>query len=469
MIDPVTASPGDSTVPRVTLRAPLRMQGYSRALPAQLLTNSNAANKTVGSLHQIPANSIGVQFELSNYLTGSDTTYQASYAISAGVNDWAIPINASGTPDHTLWVPVTLGGSVDMVVPAAPNRSQVGRVLTDVMRFTTPPLARTDGGQGVLIFFRLCSTTNGITFFGGSGTNGTWNGSHDIQDPMQYSQTYGGGFTWSANIAVAGSLADVSSTRLIAMRHAVAVPHAVLPVLSSPCVTIMSIGDSVLDGQGSRAGKGNAMTVRDQCISGVGFILSRLLDSAKCPVFHINEARSGDTSATFLGNGATSLWHHMPDVVLLQTFSANDGNPPTMAQAWTAYQGAMTLAGAAMAGGARVILVTSPPFAGPMSFRPASTWETVRVAANAWTRASGLPCLDCDLLIGTGFTNPGAYLPMNTEDHVHPNLSGSHALAVAARALLASAYDFSSPPPLTSRPRQFATRLRRRLFGKFSN
>ena len=433
-----------SAAPTIALRTPIRHIGYNRPRAGAHSTLGGFPGKTFGCLHQLPANAVGVQFELANLLTGSHTTYNAAYAISAGVNDWGIPVNGSGQPDNTLWVPITLGGSTAMVVPPASSEVRPARVLTDIMPFTTPPLTRTDGGSGILIFFRLCSTDKGATVMYGFDPNGIFNGFRDMQDPTQHSQTYGGGFALSnANICVPGAFGLASSAVLIASRYPVAVPYAVRPSLAGGCLTVMSIGDSILDGRGSASGPGNAMSYQDQGIDGPGHQLATMLDSPLRPAFHHNGAASGQSSSDFYANGAITLGLHMPDVLLLQVYSANDSFAATLQAAWNAYRAGIQLASTATRGGARVILVTSPPFSGPLSVRPASVWEATRVAANGWVRASGLPYVDCDLLVGTGDSDPGAYQQWATPDQIHLGAEGAKVIAEAAAKILASDYDLT--------------------------
>lgn len=405
----------------------LRKLSGAKSLANQGLSTAGAAGKTFASLHQIPANSMGVQFEFANILTGGPITYNSSYAVSAGINDWFTPLNASGTPDDTLWIPVTSSGSASITVAAAPTANQPSRAVSDVMPFLVPPPARVDGGSGICIFFRQYSASAG-TYRVFDGSVGNWTTFANGANPGQFSETFGGGWADPANYTGAGVGHGFAGGALFNC----AVPHAVIPVLSGPALSIMSVGDSILSGVAS-------LSTVDRGINGVGWQLKGLLDSAARPAFHINEALSGETSGDFLANGTVSLPLYKPDVIILQAYSANDTNAATTAVAWTAFQKAMQFAALAAASGTRVIILTSPPFAGAGSPRPASTWEATRTYANSLVRASGLPYVDCDAAVGTG-TGPVSYVGGMSTDLIHPNATGSAALASACAAVLLSAY-----------------------------
>ena len=140
-------------------------------------------------------------------------------------------------------------------------------------------------------------------------------------------------------------------------------------------------------------------------------------------------------SADFIANATNSLAIMVPDVILLQTFSANDPDAATNQGVWAAWQRTMTFAAKAMAEGSHVVLVTSPPFCGIGSLREASVWEAPRRYANALVIGSGLPYLDCDLVLGTG-CDPVSFKSGCSDDMVHPNDLASSLLASAAVAAM---------------------------------
>ena len=373
-------------------RGVTRLSGMQRLVSQGNGTIAVGPGYTRGSLHQLPLGTIGVQFVLANMLTEGSTTYNAAYALSAGVNDWITPLNASGVPDNTLWVPVTAGGSANITVARALSTNHPSCTLTDTMPFISILPQRIDGGSGICLFFRLCATVGNITFQTFDGTVGLWNGYGNGQAPGQFSQTFGGGWSNPDNNCVQGNFDVLFQPGNLS---AASVPHAVLPVMGNPCLTIMSVGDSILSGVGARGSV-------DAGINGMGLQLAKAMNLPARPVFHVNDSTSGMNSADFIANATNSLAIMVPDVILLQTFSANDPDAATNQGVWAAWQRTMTFAAKAMAEGSHVVHVTSPPFCGIGSLREASVWEAPRRYANALVTGSGLPYLDCDMVLGTG-------------------------------------------------------------------
>jgi hypothetical protein len=170
-----------------------------------------------------------------------------------------------------------------------------------------------------------------------------------------------------------------------------------------------------------------------------------MLDRPTRPALHINDATSGMTTSDYIANAANSLAIMVPDVILLQTYSANDPGatgpramrPTAMVNeaVWAAWQRTMAFAAMAVAAGSTVILVTSPPFCGIGSYREAAVWEASRLYANELVKNSGMPYLDSDAVIGLA-GHPVAYRPGCSNDFVHPNVLASTLLASAAAALL---------------------------------
>jgi hypothetical protein len=380
---------------------------------------------TRSTLHQLPAGAIGVRFELANKMIDGPVTYNAVYALSASVHDWFTPINEAGAPDNAMWITVTASGSPNMTVPAANAPNQPARLLTDVMPFIRTPPGRIGGGAGICLFFRLCSTTGNLTYHDVDGTVGMWNGYHNGQHPDQFSQTFGGSWCNPANNCIGGNydvayqLNDLSP---------MLVPHAVLPMMGMPTMTIMSVGDSILSGGSSRGPV-------DAGINGMGLQIAKAMNRPSRPALHVNEATSGMTSIDYVANAANSLASVVPDVILLQTYSANDPDAAVQEVVWTAWQRTMQFASLAAAAGSLVVLVTSPPFCGVGSPREAGVWEAARLSANAMVRRSGMPYVDSDAILGMG-SDPVGFRHGCSDDFVHPNDLGSALLAGAALVVL---------------------------------
>ena len=239
------------------------------------------------------------------------------------------------------------------------------------------------------------------------------------------SQTFGGGWRAAGNHCLPGAH-DVAFNRDLLMP--ISVPHSVLALTAQPLRTVMSVGDSILCGEASWGAV-------DSGISGPGFMLARLLDDPQAPALHVNCARAGMTTADFVANAWQAIDAHTPDIVLLQTYSANDPDATSREVAWTAWCEAMRLASHARARGSCVILVTSPPFCGRASARDFQLWEETRLFANELIMASGQAYIDSDAVVGTG-GGPVDYAPGCCDDGIHPNATGSARLAAAAAAVL---------------------------------
>jgi lysophospholipase L1-like esterase len=396
-------------------------------------TGGIPAGRTIGCLHQVPATTIGIQFEFANSAIGSPTVYNAAFAISAGVSDFCNPINAAGTIDNTLWVPITVGGSTTISVPAAAAAlTQIGRTVSDMMPLTSAPLARTDGGSGILVFFRQFGVSGTHTVCSFDGTVPAVNGFANGVNPGQFSQTLGAGWAAIANVAVAGSFG--SSNLYTGNAFQCIVPHAIMPAVAGPVLTIMSVGDSILSGVGSKG------IPKDSGVDGIGLQLTKLLTTAARPVLHRNGAVSGMASTDYTADATLALAASVPDVMLLQCFSANDIGGPTTSTAWAAFQRCMALANKASALGSRVLIVMSPPFSGYTgNGYLTATWEGPRQYANSLVRASGFPFVDSDAVAGNGAVPP-TYLAAASDDHVHPNDFGASLIAAAAAQVLKTSY-----------------------------
>ena len=227
------------------------------------------APKTAACLHQLPAGAIGVGFELINADTTREVTYNAAFALSAGVNDWFSPLDAKGHIDNTGWMPVTRNGETAITVPAAESPACPARVLTDTMPFLAPPPPRLDGGAGICLFFRQCTVTHTGTVRVFDQSVPRWSGHLNGQHPGQFSQTHGGGWALPGNHCVPGRYALLHDPNGLGP---FSVPNAVIPLLSRPVLGVMSVGDSILSGVASQEAV-------DMGIAGMGFWLTRRLDA----------------------------------------------------------------------------------------------------------------------------------------------------------------------------------------------
>ena len=406
----------------------------AQRLAAQLVrTDGLGAPKTVSCLHQLPSTTIGAVFELINASVVSEVVYHAAFALSASANDWFTPAGPDGGPNNALWVPVTLNGQTSITVPAAVSSVCPARIVSDVMMFPAPPPVRIDGGGGVCLFFRQCAITHTGTARVFDESIPRWHGYRNGQNPAQFSQTFGGGWALPGDYATSGHYAAAADRKGLGPY---AVPNTIIPVMSGPALCVMSVGDSILSGAASQENV-------DMGVAGAGFQLAGMLNRPGRPALHLNEAVVGMTSEASVQNAALTLAHVSPDVMLLQTWSANDdGQVPSREGVWQAFQRTMYLAAMAAGRGARVLLVTSPPFSGADSPRPAAEWEAVRCYANSLALNSGTPCVDADEVLGTG-TGPVSYRPGLSPDGVHPGHAASGLLAAAAFRTLYAVYGVS--------------------------
>jgi len=389
-------------------------------------TAGDAPNKTRSTIHQLPSGTIGVRFELPNLMTDASVTYNAAFALSTGVGDLFTPLNASGEPDNKLWIQVTSGGDTAMTVAPAVAKNQPARLVTDLMPFRTVPPARLDGGSGVCLFFRLCAIDGRLTYLDVDGNVVTPSGLKNARDLSQFSQTFGGSWGNPGNNCVPGNFNVAYQANDLSP---MVVPLSILPVMAAPVMTVMSVGDSILSGV-------SALGHKDAGINGVGLQLAKLLDRPHRTVLHVNEARSGMSSTDFIANARNTLAGIVPDVILLQTYSANDARAQDQEMVWQAWQRTMLFAAEATERGSVVVMLTSPPFCGTGSTRAADVWEDARLAANALVIGSNLPFVDSDKVVGIG-DGPVGYLPGTSDDFVHPNEAGSGALARDAARILA--------------------------------
>jgi hypothetical protein len=364
-----------------------------------------------------------------NCSTTEAVTYNAAFSVSAGLNDWFTPLNGAGQPDNTMWQRVTLNGNYAIRLPQASRATQAARTLTDIIPFDRFPPKRVDGGSGILIFFRLFSVAGPISFGFMDGTVGAWHDFPNGQNPLQFSRNLGGGWSNFGNWAAG----DFTQSYYAPSINNAILPSGIVAACSRPMITIMSSGDSMLSGVASRP------LDLDQGANGVGLQLAKILDQPERPALHRNEALSGQNSNDFLSNCVDAMTVFAPDVLLLQTYTANNPDCETRAGVWRCFAAAIEVTRKARDSGVAVILLTSPPFAGVGSYRHSEEWEKMRQFANELVFNSGVPHVNSDAVVGAG-TRPELYRPGLSHDQVHPNDLGAAALATAAASVLAEEY-----------------------------
>ena len=347
---------------------------------------------TIGSLHQLPSNTVSLQFELCNRSMTETAIYRAMFALSISAANWVDPASARAGIDGVIWYQVTLDGSHDIVVKPSSSSERPAMVLSDLISVQTAGFGRTDGGEGLCLFYRQMTLSGPNTVSTFDGTVGNWGRFRNGQHPWQFSQTLGGGWLAKANFAEPWLSAVPLGS---AVCFPASVPGAVLPVVATKIVTIMSVGDSILSGVSSRGGI-------DHGIDGVGLKLCKALTRLSLPSTHVNGATSGKSTRGFLALATRRLQEIIPDIILLQTFSANDGVVFSDLAVDEAYRRCIQFANDAEKAGSLVILIGEPPYAGEGSVRKGGSCEAARLRANSSARASGFMFIDCDLIVGSG-------------------------------------------------------------------
>lgn len=381
---------------------------------------------TFSALHQIPNKSFAIQFEVANLNKEDGVVYHSVFAISSSVNDWVTPTNAEGRPDHSLWQKITMNQSDDLIVSASADDKIPARALTDIMPFHNKPLKRIDGGDGICIFYRQYAISGNNTVRNFDSTVGLWSDFPNGQNPSQFSQTYGGGWMGYGNFCESNF--DLPLGGVICIPASA--PHALLPFVSIQTITIMSVGDSILSGVASRG-------FIDKGVNGVGLQVVKRLNTYKRSVLHVNEARSGMKSVDFIKQAHESLINYRPDIILMEASSPNDQPSVNDIDMWQGFQRSMQFAAIASQHGAKVIIITQPPYAGKRSLRRNVESEQARIFANNLVKMSGVPYVDSDKVLGIG-GGPVNYIDGMSDDSdmIHPNEQGAGALAEAVISIL---------------------------------
>lgn len=381
---------------------------------------------TFSALHEIPTRSFALRFEVANFSSNENVKYHAAYAVSSSINDWVTPTNSDGKPDNLLWRHITVNGSTDIEIACSNDLSLPRRVLTDLMSFDDKPLTRIDGGQGICIFYRQFAVSGRNTVRNFDSTVGLWKDFPNGQHPGQFSQTFGGG--WMAAGDFCSTNFEVPSGGAVCI--AASAPHALLPSISNPTITLLSVGDSMLSGVASRG-------LVDRGINNVGLQVVKRLNTNARSALHVNQARSGMNSSNFIKDAYSSLRNYEPDIILMQASSPNDAPFVSENDMWKGFQRSMEFASAANRQGACVIVLTQPPYAGRGSPRDKQDIENIRKFANKLIKESCLLYVDSDEILGDGEC-PVTYKAGMSDDHdmVHPNETGSSALAGAVLRIL---------------------------------
>nr|WP_294504478.1 hypothetical protein [uncultured Rhodopila sp.] len=405
------------------------MSGLQRLVSQGVCAHWDPTPKTYACIHEVPLGSTAVGFELINCSATEAVTYNAAFSLSAGINDWFTPLDAAGHPNNAMWQRASLKGDYSIRLPPATRAGLPTRVLTDIIPFDQRPPKRIGSGSGILIFFRLYPVSGPISFGFMDGTVGNWRDFPNGRNPLQFSRNLGGSWSNQGNWA-AGEFAQSYYAPNIS---SVILPAGIIAAGARPMITIMSSGDSMLSGVASRP------LELDQGANGVGLHLAKILDRPERPALHRNEALSGLNSDCFLSNCVDAMAIYAPDVLLLQTYTANDPDRETREGVWKSFAAAIEVARKARESGVAVILLTSPPFAGVGGYRYSEEWEEIRLFANELVLSSGIPHVDCDAVVGAG-ARPEVYRPGRSQDQVHPNDVASAELAAAAAAALAEEY-----------------------------
>jgi lysophospholipase L1-like esterase len=399
--------------------------------------NAGGTNETVSGLINLEAPASFVRLIHFNDQTGATGPIAGAYVSPTSgfglhADDGYNPYNASGAQDNTMGVQVTYnnggtgagfnffnqnsGSTTTATVPVASvDAGQPSVCYSDWIKVNGIP--RIDGGPGALIQVRIAS-----------GVGGTFR--YQAAAGIYKNNTIPGraaaGYWQSGNTSNFASGAWSTPGPF----GAFASPCALEYIAQASGLKLMCVGDSITSGNKSTGG-----------YTSFGPLAAFTLTSAKFPVSYWSEGFSGRTTADFLANGYNFITALKPHVVTIQMWSEND--PPSLAQAQSAFQSAMHLAKIAVDNNCIPILCTAAPvYAGN------STNEVFRVANNTLVRsaaAQGMLVLDLDTILGTG-QSPNQYQAQyNGGDNTHPSDAGNAAVAAVLVEMILNLYGRFAP------------------------
>ncbi len=351
---------------------------------------------------------------------GTYTIDKAIYAPSSTVGDGFTPTNASGATDQTMWKNITFnnGGvdtppwsqasgstlSLSVSAPASPySFSFPDLVFSDWMPLT--PLYRLDGTNGLPLMHHRA-------YFATSGRATTLSLGNANLSPI-----------CNRDFLAFNCTADAVGTpsAMAASNSGIVVPYMVRYYSTRPGATLLSIGDSTVQGSHTVGG-----------YSGYPTIAAALASTPACPISCCQQGWTGQTISQYMQRGIDRVRRLKPTFATIEVCSPND--PISISSSDAAWNQVEAAIRACQENGTTPILVTATPWATTTS----SDDDVRRKRNNVRAYNSGLPVLDWDTLISNG-ANPARLLSQyDGGDGIHPNDAAHMAAAQALAPLLRS-------------------------------
>lgn len=342
---------------------------------------------------------IGVRLRFVN---ASNTPYTITNCVAAAVA-------VTGNNGAALsWVPVLFGGSATVEVPAAAaigtiGNIDLGEVLSDLVLI--PAIDRTDvvGGRYLLQTRTYCAlASNAETDV---GVLSTFNATQPTGQKILSTRAAG---NYADGVGLTNGQIPVENQGSYSL-----CPASVEFVYMDPVRSILSVGDSLQNGQGG------TLAFVSPVLRACNIINSQGATQYSAAAF----GRSGQTYATTLENLTDILAATKPDIVRLPIFSPNDEGITTLTKAgvaamWWRFMQALELCRAA---GARVYLVgIAPSWNGSAGYTALATDYNAR--AKAFAAANGYPFLD---RLDYWSDGAGKYKAgLGNADNIHPSEAG---------------------------------------------
>lgn len=420
-------------IPLVPVLGPCKYGSLQTRLPFMGTAGTiGASNYTLGATFTAETDFDWVRLFWLNWDTVSYTVNSAAVAVSAGVSNYADPINASGAVDNTLWKPVTFNnggaagdipspvGSVRVgTLPAAIespsargnyNDRLTGALYSDWIQIQS--LTRTDAGATLpLIFTRsfsvglmFCADASGVT--GNSLVSGYNNGA-------AFDQWANGRIVRVS--AFGGDQATTPTTQGSSLNTYLA-PTGVQYLSRKRGLNLLNVGDSLSQGFGT-ACQQNDFIHQAACA----------MSTPSFPVCATKMAYQGETSVSFWQNAMTYADGFNPDVVFLKCESPND----TASAATYEASIARSFAFADWCTRRNIIPVlrTAEPF------NLSATQDAARLAFNAAIRAAGWLYIDVDAVLTAGGT-PAVMQSQYLSTTQSPHWNDAAATAVAQQQVI---------------------------------
>jgi hypothetical protein len=357
------------------------------------------------------------------YMNDSAAAYTISATAispSSEINDGYTPKDGTGTNNQTLWTNVTFnngganvqpwnqtaGSVATITVPANPNANVAIPALTysDWMYFS--PLARLDGTTGLpLLLARTYYASGGRADNVGSPSPSAINPITGRDFISNHSNSNGVATPSSFSVAGTGYVA----------------PYMVEYYSKVPGATLLSIGDSTIQGFQSTS-----------FVCGFSMRAAAAISSPALPISSLAQGWTGQIVENYIPRGIIANNALQPQFTLILVASQND--PITAAQQDTSWLLAMQAVQAARSVGSTPILVTPTPWPSCTT----TTLESYRLINLNRAKASGLPVVDYNAIVGNG-GNPATLLPQyNSGDNKHVNDAGNAAVAAVLAPMLAA-------------------------------